>query len=92
VADEPTATQVIGDVAHLMSPFSGTGANLAMLDGADLARALIDNATVDRPVTAYEKILLPRSTEAAEGAAEAIDEASGPDGAAQVLAHMTGPH
>ncbi|MFF4081641.1 FAD-dependent oxidoreductase [Streptomyces sp. NPDC001777] len=91
---------LLGDAAHLMSPFSGMGANLAMLDGADLARALIDhttpagaaigNATVDRAVSAYEKILLPRSVEAAEGAAQAIDEAFGPDGAARVLAHMTG--
>ncbi|MFB6505107.1 MULTISPECIES: FAD-dependent oxidoreductase [unclassified Streptomyces] len=93
---------LLGDAAHLMSPFSGMGANLAMLDGADLARALIDHATtadaaidntiVDRAVTAYEQILLPRSVEAAEGAAEAIDEAFGPDGAAQVIAHMTGRH
>ncbi|MEV6393475.1 NAD(P)/FAD-dependent oxidoreductase [Streptomyces sp. NPDC051907] len=83
---------LLGDAAHLMSPFSGMGANLAMLDGADLAQALIDNATIDQAVTAYEKILLPRSVEAAEGAAEAIDDAFNPDGAAQVLAHMTQHH
>ncbi|MCZ0985576.1 FAD-dependent oxidoreductase [Streptomyces diastatochromogenes] len=83
---------LLGDAAHLMSPFSGMGANLAMLDGADLAQALIDNATIDQAVTAYEKILLPRSVEAAEAAAGAIDDAFSPDGAAQVLAHMTQHH
>ncbi|QCX74747.1 6-hydroxynicotinate 3-monooxygenase precursor [Streptomyces sp. YIM 121038] len=82
---------LLGDAAHLMSPFSGTGANLAMLDGADLARALVGHATVDEAVAAYEKVLLPRSAEAAAGAAEAIDDAFGPDGADRVLAHLTGP-
>ncbi|MEV0126706.1 NAD(P)/FAD-dependent oxidoreductase [Streptomyces sp. NPDC050703] len=83
---------LIGDAAHLMSPFSGMGANLAMLDGADLARALIDHPTVDQAVTSYEKTVLPRSAEAAEGAAEGIAGAFAPDSAAQALAHMTGHH
>ncbi|KJY47743.1 FAD-dependent oxidoreductase [Streptomyces sp. NRRL S-444] len=83
---------LLGDAAHLMSPFSGMGANLAMLDGADLARALIDNAAVDDAVRAYEALLLPRSREAAEGAAEGIDSAFAPDSAAQVLAHMSRNH
>ncbi|MEV4427451.1 hypothetical protein ACN9M0_31840 [Streptomyces sp. R-07] len=48
------------------------GANLAMRDGAGLAQALAAHAAVDDAVTAYEKILIPRSVEAAEGAAEGI--------------------
>ncbi|MGW6062981.1 FAD-dependent oxidoreductase [Streptomyces sp. NPDC055189] len=83
---------LLGDAAHLMSPFSGMGANLAMLDGADLARALIDNPTIDQAITAYEKTLMPRSIEAAEGAAEGIDSAFAPDSAMQALAHMTQHH
>ncbi|WP_157855791.1 hypothetical protein [Streptomyces aureocirculatus] len=67
------------------------GANLAMLDGAGLAEALIERPTVDEAVTVYERVLLPRSAEAAEGAAEAIDDAFSPDGAARVLAHMEVP-
>lgn len=80
---------LLGDAAHLMSPFSGMGANLAMLDGADLARALITHTTTDEAVRAYEALMLPRSAEAAEGAAEGIDSAFAPDSAAQVLAHIT---
>ncbi|MGV2919729.1 FAD-dependent oxidoreductase [Streptomyces alfalfae] len=83
---------LLGDAAHLMSPFSGMGANLAMLDGADLARALIEHPTVDQAISSYEKAALPRSAEAAEGAAEGMAGAFAPDSAAQALAHMTGHH
>ncbi|MFJ2193318.1 FAD-dependent oxidoreductase [Kitasatospora sp. NPDC087861] len=83
---------LLGDAAHLMSPFSGMGANLAMLDGADLARSLSGRPTVDDAITAYENVLLPRSAEAAEGAAEGLASAFAPDSAAQALAHMTGHH
>ncbi|NEA56121.1 FAD-dependent monooxygenase [Streptomyces sp. SID13666] len=83
---------LLGDAAHLMSPFSGLGANLAMLDGADLARAVIRHPTIDDAITAYEDVLLPRSVEAAEGAAEGIDGAFAPDSADQTLAHMTQHH
>ncbi|MFJ9342064.1 FAD-dependent oxidoreductase [Streptomyces sp. NPDC101733] len=87
---EPTpGVTLLGDAAHLMSPFSGMGANLALRDGADLARALAEHATVDDAVNAYESILIPRSVEAAEGAAEGIDGAFAPDSAQQTLAHMT---
>jgi len=76
---EPTpGVTLLGDAAHLMSPFSGMGANLAMRDGADLAQALAEHATTDDAVTAYEKILIPRSVEAAEGPPKASTALSPP--------------
>ncbi|WP_261567346.1 FAD-dependent oxidoreductase [Frankia gtarii] len=89
---------LLGDAAHLMSPFSGMGANLAMLDGADLAQAIAARADgpsadhLDAAVRAYEDVTLPRSAEAAAGAAEAIAAAIAPDAPVGLLAHFASRH
>ncbi|WP_371540023.1 FAD-dependent monooxygenase [Streptomyces sp. NBC_00466] len=63
---------LLGDAAHLMPPV-GLGANLAMLDGSDLAHALVTESSLGDAVRAYEGIMLPRSIEAATGSAQGLD-------------------
>jgi 2-polyprenyl-6-methoxyphenol hydroxylase-like FAD-dependent oxidoreductase len=79
---------LLGDAAHLMSPFSGLGANLAMLDGADLANAIADAPDLETAVRDYESVMLPRGREAAVGAAKGLDSAIAADAPRGALAAL----
>ncbi len=81
---------LLGDAAHLMSPWGGEGANLAMRDAADLACAVADADANDwrAGIPAYEALMVDRAAVAAQGAAEGLDTTFSDDGLEHALHHF----
>ena len=63
---------LLGDAAHLMSPFAGEGVNMAMLDALELSECLCskDFTSLQYAIQAYEKKMRKRASEAAQGSLE----------------------
>ncbi|MEU9657282.1 FAD-dependent oxidoreductase [Streptomyces chartreusis] len=63
--DRVPGVTLLGDAAHLTIP-NGEGANLAMLDGAELGKSIAAHpGDIEAALTEYEQVMLPRSAEIA---------------------------
>lgn len=63
---------LIGDAAHVMPPFAGEGANMAMLDALELSECLTSDTykTVQEAIFSYETNMRERASKAAQESLE----------------------
>jgi 2-polyprenyl-6-methoxyphenol hydroxylase-like FAD-dependent oxidoreductase len=63
---------MLGDAAHVMPPFAGEGANMAMLDALELSECLTSEefGTIQTAISAYENQMRKRAAAAAQESLE----------------------
>jgi 2-polyprenyl-6-methoxyphenol hydroxylase-like FAD-dependent oxidoreductase len=88
--DRTPGVTLLGDAAHLSVP-NGEGANSAMEDGAELGEALAAHpGDVEAALTAYERTLVARSTEATTEAVRDFELCFGDNTPESLIGLLTG--
>ncbi|CAD0006408.1 FAD-dependent oxidoreductase [Flavobacterium salmonis] len=83
---------MIGDAAHVMPPFAGEGANMAMLDALELSECLISDKfkTVQQAISGYESIMRERASVAAKESLENSEKMHSKDALKTMLNFFAG--
>ena len=90
--DRTPGVTLVGDAAHLMPP-SGDGANLAMLDGAELGMAIAAHpGDMEGALALYEEAMFARSASVAVEAHRILDLCLGDHAPSGLIDLITGPH
>jgi 2-polyprenyl-6-methoxyphenol hydroxylase-like FAD-dependent oxidoreductase len=82
-----TGITLLGDAAHVISPFGGDGANLAMLDAADLAAVLIREDWREA-LPEFEEAMCSRAAGPAAAAGSALQDVFSEGGLQHFLQQM----
>ncbi|HEX7307104.1 NAD(P)/FAD-dependent oxidoreductase [Lentzea sp.] len=85
--DRVPGVTLVGDAAHLSAP-NGEGANLALLDGAELAKALAKHDDVEQALAEYEEAMFVRAAQTAEDSDQLMESLFGEEGAPRKLLDM----
>lgn len=79
--DHKPGVTLIGDAAHVMSPFAGEGANISMLDGAKLGKAIADAVSaggdLEEAIKQSEEDMFERAKVSAEVSHKNLLQATG---------------
>ncbi|ETI29435.1 hypothetical protein G647_01888 [Cladophialophora carrionii CBS 160.54] len=89
-----TGVTLIGDAAHLMTPYAGVGVNLAMVDSLDLANAIIgcdgDSTKIPFAIKAFEDKMLTRAEHFAKRTYKGLIGHFSADGCEEMLERLKG--